>query len=136
MSSASGTNGTAAPARAAALTFQEALARLQEYWASVGCAVWQPFNSEVLITTISAHTDPVYASMLCYVCELHYRQHVDIRPFLNPNPVAFEVLKTKGSEKITGITCWRSLSTSQDCTKDQTTSTRQEGTRKCRSTQT
>ena len=32
---------------AAALTFQEAIARLQSYWASVGCAVWQPFNSEV-----------------------------------------------------------------------------------------
>ena len=29
------------------LTFQEAIARLQSYWASVGCAVWQPFNSEV-----------------------------------------------------------------------------------------
>ena len=103
MSSASGTNGTAAPARAAALTFQEAVARLQEYWASVGCVVWQPFNSEVLITTISAHTDPVYASMLCYVRELYYRQLADIRPFLNPYPVAFEVafgLKTNGLEHL------------------------------------
>lgn len=33
--------------KAAVLTFQEAIARLQSYWASVGCAVWQPFNSEV-----------------------------------------------------------------------------------------
>jgi hypothetical protein len=29
-------------------TFQEAIARLQEYWASVGCAVWLPHNTEVL----------------------------------------------------------------------------------------
>lgn len=28
-------------------TFQEAIARLQEYWASVGCAVWLPHNTEV-----------------------------------------------------------------------------------------
>ncbi len=40
----SGSNGAA---REAVLTFQEAIARLQSYWASVGCAVWQPFNSEV-----------------------------------------------------------------------------------------
>ena len=49
MCSASGSSNGASPrAKAAALTFQEAVARLQEYWASVGCAVWQPFNSEVL----------------------------------------------------------------------------------------
>ena len=28
-------------------TFQEAIARLQDYWASVGCAVWLPHNTEV-----------------------------------------------------------------------------------------
>ena len=31
----------------AAPTFQEAIARLQSYWASVGCAVWLPHNTEV-----------------------------------------------------------------------------------------
>lgn len=44
-----GSNGAGKPATATALTFQEAVARLQEYWASVGCAVWQPFNSEVTL---------------------------------------------------------------------------------------
>lgn len=28
-------------------TFQEAISRLQEYWASVGCALWLPHNTEV-----------------------------------------------------------------------------------------
>ena len=28
-------------------TFQEAISRLQQYWASVGCAVWLPHNTEV-----------------------------------------------------------------------------------------
>lgn len=28
-------------------TFQEAIARLQEYWAGVGCALWLPHNTEV-----------------------------------------------------------------------------------------
>lgn len=30
-------------------TFQEAISRLQDYWASVGCAVWLPHNTEVLV---------------------------------------------------------------------------------------
>ena len=30
-------------------TFQEAISRLQEYWASVGCALWLPHNTEVRI---------------------------------------------------------------------------------------
>lgn len=29
-------------------TFQEAISRLQEYWASVGCTVWLPHNTEVM----------------------------------------------------------------------------------------
>lgn len=40
-------SGNGAARETAVLTFQEAIARLQSYWASVGCAVWQPFNSEV-----------------------------------------------------------------------------------------
>ncbi|EIE22621.1 hypothetical protein COCSUDRAFT_53607 [Coccomyxa subellipsoidea C-169] len=57
MSSASGSSNGASPrAKAAALTFQEAVARLQEYWASVGCAVWQPFNSEVGAGTMNPAT--------------------------------------------------------------------------------
>ncbi len=41
--SANGTGG----GQDAALTFQEAVARLQQYWAAQGCAVWVPHNSEV-----------------------------------------------------------------------------------------
>jgi len=40
--SANGTGG----GQDAALTFQEAVARLQQYWAAQGCAVWVPHNSE------------------------------------------------------------------------------------------
>ena len=28
-------------------SFQEAIAKLQEYWASIGCAIWLPHNTEV-----------------------------------------------------------------------------------------
>jgi glycyl-tRNA synthetase len=34
-------------AAASAPSFQEAIARLQEYWAGVGCALWLPHNTEV-----------------------------------------------------------------------------------------
>ena len=44
-------SGNGAARETAILTFQEAIARLQSYWASVGCAVLQPFNSEVLLHT-------------------------------------------------------------------------------------
>lgn len=41
----------AAPARSGlvkdAPSFQEAITKLQEYWASVGCAIWLPHNTEV-----------------------------------------------------------------------------------------
>ncbi len=43
-------SGNGAARETKVLTFQEAIARLQSYWASVGCAVWQPFNSEVLLS--------------------------------------------------------------------------------------
>ena len=52
-------NGTSSDTQA--LTFQEAIARLQSYWASVGCAVWQPFNSEVCLAICRA------------IPELHFR---------------------------------------------------------------
>ena len=45
-----GVSSNGANSHTHALTFQEAIARLQSYWASVGCAVWQPFNSEVGLT--------------------------------------------------------------------------------------
>ena len=44
--SSSDSNGAAKSGALTALTFQEAIARLQQYWASVGCAVTLPFNSE------------------------------------------------------------------------------------------
>lgn len=37
-------------------TFQEAIARLQTYWASVGCALWLPHNSEVGAGTMNPAT--------------------------------------------------------------------------------
>ena len=39
---------TSGPANGAP-TFQEAISRLQEYWASVGCALWLPHNTEVRV---------------------------------------------------------------------------------------
>ena len=51
-------NGTGRDA--SVLTFQEAIARLQSYWASLGCAVWQPCNSEVC-SCLSLHTGPAAA---------------------------------------------------------------------------
>ena len=42
-----GGSAAAAAVAAGAPTFQEAIARLQEYWASVGCALWLPHNTEV-----------------------------------------------------------------------------------------
>ena len=41
-------NGAAAGAPP---TFQEAIRRLQDYWSSLGCAIWQPYNTEVLFPT-------------------------------------------------------------------------------------
>lgn len=41
-------NGTAAGGLVKdAPTFQEAISKLQQYWASVGCAIWLPHNTEV-----------------------------------------------------------------------------------------
>ena len=40
-------NGSEVVQASGSLTFQEAIARLQEYWSSVGCAIWQPHNTEV-----------------------------------------------------------------------------------------
>ncbi|KXZ51509.1 hypothetical protein GPECTOR_12g472 [Gonium pectorale] len=37
-------------------TFQEAIAKLQEYWASVGCAIWLPHNTEVGAGTMNPAT--------------------------------------------------------------------------------
>lgn len=44
---APGNSGAAAAAAGTAPTFQEAISRLQQYWASVGCALWLPHNTEV-----------------------------------------------------------------------------------------
>lgn len=37
-------------------TFQEAISRLQQYWASVGCAMWLPHNTEVGAGTMNPAT--------------------------------------------------------------------------------
>ncbi|PRW56476.1 Glycine-tRNA ligase chloroplastic mitochondrial [Chlorella sorokiniana] len=37
-------------------TFQEAISRLQEYWAGVGCALWLPHNTEVGAGTMNPAT--------------------------------------------------------------------------------
>ncbi|PNW77355.1 hypothetical protein CHLRE_10g433000v5 [Chlamydomonas reinhardtii] len=50
----------AAPARSGlvkdAPSFQEAITKLQEYWASVGCAIWLPHNTEVGAGTMNPAT--------------------------------------------------------------------------------
>lgn len=38
------------------LTFQDAISRLQEYWSSVGCALWLPHNTEVGAGTMNPAT--------------------------------------------------------------------------------
>jgi glycyl-tRNA synthetase len=38
------------------LTFQDAISKLQEYWASVGCALWLPHNTEVGAGTMNPAT--------------------------------------------------------------------------------
>ena len=40
----------------ATLTFQDAISKLQEYWASVGCALWLPHNTEVGAGTMNPAT--------------------------------------------------------------------------------
>ncbi|GIL97072.1 hypothetical protein Vretimale_2680 [Volvox reticuliferus] len=54
-------NGTNAASQRGGLvqdapTFQEAIAKLQEYWASVGCAIWLPHNTEVGAGTMNPAT--------------------------------------------------------------------------------
>ncbi|GAX84334.1 hypothetical protein CEUSTIGMA_g11756.t1 [Chlamydomonas eustigma] len=48
-------NGTAASARIAP-TFQDAITKLQAYWASTGCAIWLPHNTEVGAGTMNPAT--------------------------------------------------------------------------------
>lgn len=46
----------AAPTNPSAPTFQEAVRRLQEYWAAKGCMVWLPHNTEVGAGTMNPAT--------------------------------------------------------------------------------
>ena len=45
-----------AKATTTTLTFQDAISKLQEYWASVGCALWLPHNTEVGAGTMNPAT--------------------------------------------------------------------------------
>lgn len=56
-------------------TFQEAVQRLQDYWASVGCAVWLPHNTE-------ARAGPQKSSGTLSALDLMPRA----RSFLTPAP--------------------------------------------------
>ncbi|XP_022733665.1 glycine--tRNA ligase, chloroplastic/mitochondrial 2 isoform X4 [Durio zibethinus] len=49
----------AEPKKACVLTFQQAVQRLQEYWASVGCAVMQCSNTEVMLTVGAGTMNPL-----------------------------------------------------------------------------
>jgi hypothetical protein len=53
-SSSSGAPSSSGPTTAP--TFQEAIRRLQDYWASVGCVVWLPHNTEVGAGTMNPAT--------------------------------------------------------------------------------
>jgi hypothetical protein len=50
VSASSNGNGSTAP------SFQEAIKRLQDYWASEGCVVWLPHNTEVGAGTMNPAT--------------------------------------------------------------------------------
>ncbi|TQD70178.1 hypothetical protein C1H46_044292 [Malus baccata] len=52
----SSTNPNDEPRKASVLTFQQAIQRLQEYWASVGCAIMQCSNTEVGAGTMNPLT--------------------------------------------------------------------------------
>ncbi|ONI22483.1 hypothetical protein PRUPE_2G132400 [Prunus persica] len=52
----SSTNPISVPQKASVLTFQQAIQRLQEYWASVGCAIMQCSNTEVGAGTMNPLT--------------------------------------------------------------------------------
>ncbi|XVF79751.1 hypothetical protein PTKIN_Ptkin15bG0014700 [Pterospermum kingtungense] len=52
----SSTNADEEPKKASVLTFQQAIQRLQEYWASVGCAIMQCSNTEVGAGTMNPLT--------------------------------------------------------------------------------
>ncbi|KAI0566259.1 Glycine--tRNA ligase [Gracilaria domingensis] len=47
---------TVSPEVKKALTFQDALLRLQQYWSSKGCIVWHPYNHEVGAGTMNPAT--------------------------------------------------------------------------------
>lgn len=49
----SGTQGGSA-VESASVTFQDAVVRLQEYWSSVGCTLWQPHNAEVCFAILAS----------------------------------------------------------------------------------
>jgi hypothetical protein len=53
----------ATPLAADVPTFQAAIARLQDYWASVGCAVYLPHNTEV--PTPARLPPPMSSSLTC-----------------------------------------------------------------------
>lgn len=56
-SSSAAAGKAASPANASAPTFQEAIARLQDYWAKAGgCVVWLPHNTEVGAGTMNPAT--------------------------------------------------------------------------------
>ncbi|KAA3471495.1 glycine--tRNA ligase, chloroplastic/mitochondrial 2 isoform X1 [Gossypium australe] len=52
----SSTDASDEPKKASVLTFQQAIQRLQEYWASVGCAIMQCSNTEVGAGTMNPLT--------------------------------------------------------------------------------
>jgi hypothetical protein len=54
--SSSSSNGAAGAGSSAAPSFQEAISRLQEYWAAQGCLVWLPHNTEVGAGTMNPAT--------------------------------------------------------------------------------
>lgn len=51
-----GTTRSSSSGDTATLTFQDAISKLQEYWASVGCALWLPHNTEVGAGTMNPAT--------------------------------------------------------------------------------
>jgi glycyl-tRNA synthetase len=51
-----GTSASSSSSSSTAPSFQEAIKRLQDYWAGVGCIVWLPHNTEVGAGTMNPAT--------------------------------------------------------------------------------
>lgn len=101
----------------ATLTFQDAISKLQEYWASVGCAMWLPHNTEVGAGTMNPATflrvlgpepwNVAYAEPSIRPDDSRYgdnpnrvQRHTQFQVILKPDPVRRDGLLYRGERLI------------------------------------